>query len=111
MGADDAISALLKGYTAADVATELKELVQFAQQPSSTSSSSKFLLLPSYTTLDDVYYSLITQKGKTAPIGKYNSLNIPSIIEYSICFKPYIRCFSGCAFDITVARVALMRCL
>jgi hypothetical protein len=60
MGADDAQTAL-----------------QQLEQPTvSSGSSSGGSLRVSATTLDDVYYPLIAQKGKTAPSGQFNYLNI-----------------------------------
>jgi hypothetical protein len=54
-------------------------LQQLEQRTSSSSSSSGKSLEISYTTLDDVYYPLITRRGKTAPSGKFNHLNISCI--------------------------------
>jgi hypothetical protein len=59
MGADDAQTALQ----------------QLEQQTSSSGSGSGGSLRVSATTLDDVYYPLIAQKGKTAPSGKFNHFN------------------------------------
>jgi hypothetical protein len=59
-------------------------LQQLEQKTASSSSSSGESLEVSYTTLDDVYYPLVTRKGKVAPSGKFKHLNILSIIPYTL---------------------------
>jgi hypothetical protein len=83
MGADDAQTALQ----------------QLEQQTASSGSSSGGSLRVSATTLDDVYYPLIAQKGKTAPSGEFNYLNIRLI------FRTLINSGSGGAHSITIWEV------
>jgi hypothetical protein len=52
-------------------------LQQLEQQTASSGSRGQALEV-SATSLDDVYYPLIAQKGKVAPSGMFNHLNIPN---------------------------------
>jgi hypothetical protein len=53
----------------ADAAETALQQLELETSSRSSSSSSGESLRVSLTSLDDVYYPLIAQKGKTAPIG------------------------------------------
>jgi hypothetical protein len=72
-------------------------LQQLEQKTASCSSSSGEPLEVSYTTLDDVYYPLVTRKGKVAPSGKFKHLNILSIVLYTTHWHIYMCTVEVCA--------------